>query len=279
MGRGFRSEVVVGLIVFVLFILGAIFFSGTPPLDRIQSLRTWQEADAPPGYLVEVSAENPEGRLPSFGAQFLLLDAFARFRLPPVVRLDQPLGTEQGALAFCRRPFLTGRKDDEEKKLLGEDLEGIAGLHRAGGEVVRAIGNGVVVYARDRGEGWGRVVILGHRLEDGRHVHSLYGGLDKIEVARGALVARGQALGRAGGPPGSGRAALHFEIYEGPVIDPGPGYAPHPMNRIDPDRTILGQRPVDPADLAPEPLGAIEIVRQVFKIDAGTSPDRQPGER
>ena len=100
MGRGFRSEIVVGLCIFVLFLLGAIFFKTPRKSSPVQSLRSWQDADAPPGYPVGGEG-NSEGKVPAFNGRFVLHDAFTRFLLPPVVVLEQPIGSEAGAFVLA----------------------------------------------------------------------------------------------------------------------------------------------------------------------------------
>ncbi len=126
-----------------------------------------------------------------------------------------------------------------------------------------------MIFAGNGGEDRGKVVILGHRLPGGRHLQTLYAHLSKVEVARGSLVARGEELGRIGRSEVRDPARLRFEIYEGALIDPGFGRAPHELNRLDPTATIAAHRPADPANLAPEPLGVYEVVRQVFRIGPG----------
>ena len=82
MGRGFRSEIVVGLCVCVLFLVGAIFFNAPRQSDPIQSLRSWQDADAPVGYPVG-AAKGGDGKVPTFDHRFVLHDVFTRFLVPP----------------------------------------------------------------------------------------------------------------------------------------------------------------------------------------------------
>lgn len=265
MQRGFRSEVIIGLIVFVMFILGAIFFGGPARMERIHSLRTWQEADAPPGYPIEVSPKNPDGRVPSFDGQLVLHDAFNRFRTPTAIHFAQPLGSAQGALAYNAQSFLE-MNERAGARHLGDDLNGIGGMNTDEGDPVFAAANGLVVYAGDRTGAWGKVVIIAHRLPDGRLVHSLYGHLGKIQVARGALVARGQELGTVGTANGAWLAHLHFETYVGAMTDPGPGYAQRALNRLDPTELISTYARQDPDDLSPEPLAEFEKVQQVFQL-------------
>ena len=274
MGRGFRSEIVVGLCIFVLFLLGAIFFNAPRRSDPVQSLRSWQDADAPPGYPLG-GGEDSEGRIPAFDGAFVLHDAFTRFLLPPVVFLEQPLGSEAGALTYDAQAFLEVN-ERVGMQHLGEDLNGIGGGNSDLGDPVYAVGNGHVVFAGDMGSKWGKVVIVGHRLPAGRLVHSLYGHLDTIAVAPGAVLARGQQLGTVGTGNGAWLAHLHFEAYEGAYTEPGNGYSPWPRNRIAPSLLISAHRPDASGELSPAPLGVFEALEQRFKIGDQGAPRERP---
>ena len=263
-GRGFRSEIVVGLCIFVLFLLGAIFFNNPRKSSPVQSLRSWQDADAPPGYPVGGEG-NSEGKVPAFNGRFVLHDAFTRFLLPPAVVLEQPIGSEEGAFAYNAQPFFE-RNERAQMHHLGEDLNGIGGGNSDLGDPVYAMGNGQVVFSGNRGGKWGKVVILGHRLPDGRRVHSLYGHLDRITVAPGAALARGQQLGTVGTGNDAWLAHLHFEVYEGACLDPGPGYSLWQGNRIDPTALIKAHQPAAGEGRAPAPLGAFEAAPQIFQL-------------
>lgn len=255
----------VNLITLVLLLLGAaivglaIYHDRPPRAAGIHSLRSQQEADAPLGYPVGVSADDP-GRIPAFDPRVTLLDAFERFRIPDCPRLDQPLGSEHGALSYNAQPFFEFN-DHFSANHWGDDLNGIGGMNTDLGDPVHAVGNGLVLYAANRGGGWGNVVILAHRLSEGQIVHTLYAHLHAIGVPRGALVARGQPIGTVGTGGGSWPAHLHFELYEAEAIDPGRGYALFPANRLDPVGFIEAHRGATETNLSTAPLALRSEVR------------------
>jgi septal ring factor EnvC (AmiA/AmiB activator) len=80
---------------------------------------------------------------------------------------------------------------------------------------IAAVHEGTVAFAGPF-TGFGNLVILDH----GEKAFSVYGYLDRVDVAKGARVARGQALGAAGTAP-SGLDALYFELrIDGRAVDP-----------------------------------------------------------
>jgi murein DD-endopeptidase MepM/ murein hydrolase activator NlpD len=85
-----------------------------------------------------------------------------------------------------------------------------------GGDLVRAASHGLVVVAEASGwnGGFGRHVVIAHRIPDGTLAYSVYAHLadQSLRVRKGQLVAAGQPIGRVGR---SGRASsphLHFEV-------------------------------------------------------------------
>ena len=85
-----------------------------------------------------------------------------------------------------------------------------------GGDLVRAASHGLVVVAEAHGwnGGFGRHVVIAHRIPDGGLAYSVYAHLadESVRVRKGQLVAAGQPIGRVGR---SGRASsphLHFEV-------------------------------------------------------------------
>ena len=234
----------------VVFLVFALFWDSPPQLPPLQTMKSWQEADAPLGYPLEVTEES-EGRVPEFDPRFVLMDAFERFAIPEARQFDAPLGSESGALSMREEKF---GEQDGGQVLLGEQLGGIGGGDTDFGDPVRAVGNGLVIYAGEGGGDWGKVVILAHRLLDGGILQSVYGSLHRIDVPRGGLVARGRMLGTVGAS-GEGRSAhLHFEFRESDGVQIGSKSASTEQNRLDPTTVLSHHRSGEVTDLSPEPL-------------------------
>lgn len=183
--------------------------------------------------------------------------------LPLAVRFDFPMGSEHGALTYNANPFRVSRH-------LGDDLNGIGGQNSDLGDGVYAAGAGRVVFAKEAGPGWGKMVILAHRVPEETNGGSwkvwqtVYAHLDQIEVRLGELVVRGQPLGTVGTADGLYLAHLHFEVREGPFINPGVGYADVPMNRVSPERFLFQRRGAELDMLNPPPVGEpaeVEVTR------------------
>ncbi len=180
--------------------------------------------------------------------------------LPLAARFDHPLGSEHGALTYNAQPFRITRH-------LGDDLNGIGGQNSDLGDPVYAAGAGRVVFARDAGGGWGNMVILAHRAPEPDGLEgspgtggvlwqvwqTVYAHLDEIQVRHGETVRRGQQIGTVGTAGRRYLAHLHFEIREGPYVNPGVGYADTPMNRVSPERFLFERRGAPPELLNPPP--------------------------
>ncbi len=184
--------------------------------------------------------------------------------LPLAVRFDQPLGSEHGALTYNANPFRMSRH-------LGDDLNGIGGQNSDLGDSVYAAGAGRVVFAKEAGPGWGKMVILAHRVpvapdsQEWKVWQTVYAHLERIEVRLGERVVRGQPIGSVGTADGLYLAHLHFEVREGPFINPGVGYADVPMNRVSPERFLFQHRgaAVDLLNPPPRPPTAeVEVTRR-----------------
>ncbi len=170
--------------------------------------------------------------------------------LPLAVRFDMPMGSHHGALTYNARPFRISRH-------LGDDLNGIGGENSDLGDPVFAAGMGRVVYTGMPGAGWGKMIIVAHRLpaddEAGPVVQTMYAHLDQILVKPGQVVQRGEKIGTVGTGEGAYLAHLHFEVRQGPYINPAEGYADTPLNRLSPEAFIQSHRGAGAADLGHAP--------------------------
>jgi murein DD-endopeptidase MepM/ murein hydrolase activator NlpD len=121
-------------------------------------------------------------------------------------RLSMPLESVTTSAFGWRRDPLNGRQTFHH----GVDLRA------AYGDTVPAAAAGTVVFAGERG-GYGNMVIVRH--EGG--VETRYAHLSSIDVAAGATVDEGTALGRAGSTGRSTAPHLHFEVLvNGERVDP-----------------------------------------------------------
>jgi hypothetical protein len=181
--------------------------------------------------------------------------AFARLtpaeinRLPLATRFDPPLGSEHAALTYNAQPFRLNRH-------LGDDLNGIGGLNSDLGDPVHAAAHGRVIYAGTPGPGWGKMIILAHRLARSgspQVVQTVYAHLENIVAQPGQVVTRGAKIGTVGTAGGHYLAHLHFEIRRGPYVNPSVGYADAPLNRLSPELFLQEHRTAPPTllNLAP----------------------------
>lgn len=94
---------------------------------------------------------------------------------------------------------------------LGEDWNKNSGGNTDCGAPVFAAANGTIVYAENAGIGWGNVVIIEHKLPDGKKIQTLYGHLRKILKTSGEVRMREQ-IGEVGNADGRYLCHLHFEL-------------------------------------------------------------------
>lgn len=174
-------------------------------------------------------------------------------QVPVAVRFDFPAGTENGGLVYNAQKFWA-MNEKRGGHHTGDDLNGIGGMNTDLGDPVFAVADGLVVFAGESTPGWGNVVVVAHTGPDGKPLQSLYAHLDKIEVARGGLIARGGKVGTVGTANGYYPAHLHFEMRSGDGVDLGGGYANQPMDLLNPAETIGKLRNSKPDGLSPSPL-------------------------
>jgi len=155
----------------------------------------------------------------------------------------------------------------------GHDGVDLANGH--GGDVVRAAANGLVVQVSDPGwnRGYGRHVVVAHRLDDGTLVYSVYAHLagGSVAVRRGDLVAAGRMIGRVGR---SGRASaphLHFEVRV--PADPFAPWQRAPV--VDPLAFIAARLPAARSDTS-RMRPYLEWAECAALLDPGESGERRP---
>jgi len=192
---------------------------------------------------------------PTFDPAMVRLNPIEIATLPEAVRWDMSMGSEHGALTYNAQPFRITRH-------LGDDLNGIGGYNSDLGDPVYAAATGRVVFRGHAGPGWGKVIILAHRVRNAQTgqlevVQSMYAHLDTTQVEPDQLVPRGTQIGTVGTADGRYLAHLHFEIRLGPYIFPGVGYADAPLNCVSPERFIAQHRGAAPELLTP----AVETLR------------------
>jgi septal ring factor EnvC (AmiA/AmiB activator) len=150
------------------------------------------------------------------GARQRLQASFAEAGSGNAGAVNLPLGAFRGALPWPARGQLTGRFGREPHSRFGTAIvrNGIE-IATAPGQRVAAVHEGTVAFA-DQFTGYGTLVIVEH----GGGAFSLYGYLDKAQVARGQRVEAGTAVGVSGRNP-SGNPALYFELrIDGRPVDP-----------------------------------------------------------
>jgi murein DD-endopeptidase MepM/ murein hydrolase activator NlpD len=187
-----------------------------------------------------------------FDAAYVRLSPVEVAALPLAARFDPPLGGERGALTYNAQPFRVTRH-------LGDDLNGVGGWNSDLGDPVYAAGAGKVVYSGVPGPGWGNMLIVAHRVPDSssamgwRVYETIYAHLEERLVPLGAVVKRGQQIGKVGTANGKYLAHLHFEIHVSRSVYPGPGYSDAPLDRVSPERFVAvhGGGPEDPILPAP----------------------------
>lgn len=167
-----------------------------------------------------------------FDPRMILLSGPDRFLVPTIGSIVSPLGTAEGAMTYDAQTF--GEMNEARGgKHLGYDLNGVGGENTDLGDPVYAAADGLVIYVGEPSPGWGKVLVLAHRLPDGRFIQTLYGHLEKTEAVYGETVGQGRVIGRVGTAGGKYWAHLHFEVIDSCAHEAGaPAYAETMGNRL-----------------------------------------------
>ncbi len=198
-----------------------------------------------------------DGSLPPRDLAFALLRPLDAARTPAAPRLDVPMGSEHGALTYDAQPFQAWNRVRASRHL-GVDLNGIGGGDSDLGDPAFVAGAGRVVFAGDGGSGWGNMAIVVHAMpgegDEGRAFNeTVYAHLDRLNVAVGMDVRRGEVVGWVGTAGGAYPAHLHFEVRRGDSAASGGGYFERPLNRKDPAKWLAAGRGAAAAALNPSP--------------------------
>ncbi|MEG0333439.1 MAG: M23 family metallopeptidase [Akkermansia sp.] len=192
--------------------------------------------------------------------RFLLLSPYDCVKAPTADVFTAPLGNWNGAFTYDALPF-NAINSDKNSHHRGQDWNGIGGMNTDLGDPVYAAGRGRVIYVGEPSPDWGKVVVLLHRLPDGKLIESLYAHLDKITVNLGDMIGRGAILGKVGDAHGHYPAHLHFEMIDSFVNEAGmPGYGSKMGNRINPEIIFKKYAP-SPDLLVPDVLPALQQIQ------------------
>ena len=193
--------------------------------------------------------------------RMILLTPQELAKAPLADAFTSPLGDENGAFTYVAQG-LGDMNAARGGRHTGQDLHGIGGENTDEGLPVRAAGRGLLIYAGEPSPDWGNVVVLLHRLPDGRFVQSLYAHLKTVsDIPLGALVGRGEQIGTVGTAHGTYLAHLHFEMIESIAHEAGmPGYGKTTFNRINPDEVLKRYAP-SPEMMMPDPVIALKQVQ------------------
>ncbi|MBT2692208.1 M23 family metallopeptidase [Bacillus sp. ISL-55] len=90
-------------------------------------------------------------------------------------------------------------------------------IARPSNYTIKAADNGTVVYAGNKGDGYGNKIMIDHN----NGYRTMYAHLASISVSVGQTVSRGSSIGVMGRTGNSTGIHLHFEVYQnGRIIDP-----------------------------------------------------------
>jgi murein DD-endopeptidase MepM/ murein hydrolase activator NlpD len=135
-------------------------------------------------------------------------------------------------------------QDFGENNHLGEDWNKESGGNTDCGLPVYAASKGTIIFAGEAGPGWGKVIIIRHKLSDGMLVETLYGHLNSIARVNGD-VGRREQIGQIGDADGAYPCHLHFELRLSGCTFwglTGPGYSGDKTGWTDPSDFIDARR-------------------------------------
>ncbi|MCD8069979.1 MAG: M23 family metallopeptidase [Akkermansiaceae bacterium] len=266
-------------LAFFILLAAGVLLLGFAWLSRRAALHREAIAAAPTAYDADAA---PPTMPDTLLTGLILLTPEQMVNAPLIDGFSAPLGGETGAMTYDAQPFGTWNEQYGGRHQ-GQDLNGIGGMDTDRGEPVYSAARGLVVYTGKPSRGWGNVVVLAHRLPDGRLIQTLYAHLETVKVTYGRMVSRGEeigSVGTAGEPDAPYPAHLHFEAAESLAVEAGmPGYASAAMNRIDPAE-LMKQYPAPFHGALPDPW--LSLRRLILSGETGVQavpqlPEGKPG--
>lgn len=124
---------------------------------------------------------------------------------------DYPVGSSKRVTQAKDGDGWYTAQDFGENNHLGEDWNKETGGNTDCGAPVYAVSRGTIIFAGEAGPGWGKVIIIRHRLPDGTLVETLYSHLSSISRT-GGDAARREKIGEIGSADGAYLCHLHFEL-------------------------------------------------------------------
>jgi len=150
-------------------------------------------------------------------------------------KFDFPVGKPDSKGYYNAQKF--GKNDH-----LGDDWNGINGGNSDLGDPIYTIANGYVNFTKNIEGGWGNVIRITHKLNNGKMIESLYAHCDTILVKPNQWIKKGTQIGTIGNAGGIYYAHLHFEIRDQINLSIGVGYSNEIKGYLDPTEFIKNHR-------------------------------------
>ncbi len=271
-----KGQMIVGGVILlgVTFLALGVFMKKDEKNYYAHSLRNWQEADAVPGYPIplngDVKPEFQEFITMQFVPNLTLLSGVDLHMQPIASGFTHPLGE-----------FSITEEAFENDGLLGVRLNSAAGGILGVGDPVYAAGTGLVLFS-GKAEGYpGEVIVLGHRLADGKLIQSVYARVADRSARLGKVIARGEKIATLASV--DDQVGLHFEVRESVGLDIARQEieglvlnelrSPQRFNRIDP---LVFLKSHAPEGRWPDPLAVIhgaekKSFNEVLEMDAASA--------
>ena len=185
------------------------------------SLRNAQEADAVAGYPIDLNprGDEPEFFTAEFEPKIHLFREIERYKMPLARHFSNPLGD-----------FVEAEKSSASPIRLNSPAGGMLGV----GDPVYASGTGRVIFSDSEQ----KILMLGHRLDDGRIITTTYGNLNEVTARIGTTIARGEKIGILAAA--KERLGLEFTVTEAVGIDLPAGAR---LNQLDPLAFLKNKAP------------------------------------